>query len=74
MAHYSLRAATPGMLLTIEAGPGAVVSAGDVVARLEIMKTEIPVESPVAGRVVHVHVEVGATVADGDLLLTIDSR
>lgn len=74
MANYALRAATPGTLLTIEVGTGAVVAEGDVVARLEIMKTEIPVESPVAGRIVAIHVALGGIVAEGDLLMTIDAR
>jgi biotin carboxyl carrier protein len=72
VAHYLLRAATPGALLTIEVGTGTVVAEGDVVARLEIMKTEVPVESPVAGRIAAIHVALGGVVADGDLLMTID--
>jgi biotin carboxyl carrier protein len=64
----------PGTVFRIEVGAGAVVAEGDVLAYLEIMKTEIPVESPVAGTVLAVHVALGERVADGDLLVTIDAR
>jgi biotin carboxyl carrier protein len=74
VAHYLLRAATPGTVFRIEVAAGAVVAEGDVLARLEIMKTEIPVESPLAGTVAAIHVALGDPVADGDLLMTIDAR
>lgn len=51
---------------------GAAVSAGDDVAILESMKMEIPIESPVAGRVVTVHVAPDDVVNEGDPLFDIE--
>jgi len=50
---------------------GDAVEDGDTVMILESMKMEIPVEAEESGTVSKVHVEVGASVAEGDPLVTL---
>ena len=56
-----------------------LVAAGDEVAArqplvvLEAMKMETPIAAPFAGRVTEVHVEEGAAVAAGALLVALDT-
>lgn len=56
-------------LLTEE---GAQVTEGDVLAVLESMKMEIPVEAPVGGKVIEVKVSEGDIVQEDDVLVVID--
>jgi acetyl-CoA carboxylase biotin carboxyl carrier protein len=51
---------------------GASVAEGDTLAILESMKMEIPVESPVAGRVADVRVAPNDQVQEGDLIALIE--
>jgi biotin carboxyl carrier protein len=51
---------------------GASVVEGDTLAILESMKMEIPVESPVAGRVAEVRVAPNDQVQEGDLIAVIE--
>ena len=73
-----------GMLTEVQAHiTGTVwkilVKAGDTVTQdqtlviLESMKMEMPIESPEAGRVTSVAVSEGASVEEGELLLTLES-
>jgi acetyl-CoA carboxylase biotin carboxyl carrier protein len=48
------------------------VQAGDPLVILESMKMEIPVETPVAGRVTEVRVEEGSVVQEGDVIAVIE--
>lgn len=56
-----------------------VVQVGDVVAEnqtlviLESMKMEMPVEAPEVGRVASIAVAEGASVDEGDVLVTLES-
>jgi acetyl-CoA carboxylase biotin carboxyl carrier protein len=56
-----------------------LVKAGDTVTQdqtlviLESMKMEMPLESPEAGRVVSIAVAEGASVEEGEVLLTMES-
>lgn len=56
-----------------------LVKAGDTVTQdqtlviLESMKMEMPIESPEAGRVTSVAVNEGASVEEGELILTLES-
>ena len=56
-----------------------LVQVGDAVAQdqplviLESMKMEMPVEAPEAGRVQQINVAEGASVDEGDVLLTLES-
>ena len=52
---------------------GVVVSPGDVVAVLESMKLEIPVETDVSGTVSAILVAVGDGVLEGQPILSLDS-
>ncbi|HMI92214.1 MAG TPA: urea carboxylase [Polyangiales bacterium] len=56
--------------LTVERGQR--VHAGDTVAVVEAMKTEIAVQAPLAGRVHALHAEIGAVVGSGQVLLIVD--
>jgi acetyl-CoA carboxylase biotin carboxyl carrier protein len=73
MALYSLKADTQGMVSAIDIAAGDRVAIAQVLLRLEIMKMEIPVETPVAGRVTKVHVKAGEYVSEGQLLATIET-
>jgi biotin carboxyl carrier protein len=53
--------------------PGQEVAAREALVVLEAMKMETPVSAPFAGRVSAVHVEEGAPVAAGTLLVELDA-
>jgi acetyl-CoA carboxylase biotin carboxyl carrier protein len=73
MAIYKLKADTQGTVSAIDIAAEDRIAAAQVLLRLEIMKMEIPVETPVAGRVTTVHVKVGEYVSEGQLLATIET-
>jgi acetyl-CoA carboxylase biotin carboxyl carrier protein len=58
-----------GTVVRIEVAKGTAVAAGQVVAVLESMKMELPVEAQVGGTVVEIRVAAGQPVAEGDLLV-----
>lgn len=66
-----IRADLPAVVLAIEVQVGTEVQEGDSLVLLESMKLEIPMEAPRSGRVTAVHVAVGETVHDGQLLVEI---
>ena len=51
---------------------GQRVATGDTIAILESMKMEIPVESPVAGKVAELRVAPDDQVNEGDVIAVID--
>ena len=53
--------------------PGDAVDVGTVVAVLESMKMEIPVESHVAGTVVELPVAEGTIVQEGDAVVIVEA-
>jgi acetyl-CoA carboxylase biotin carboxyl carrier protein len=53
-------------------GPGDTVGEGDPLVILESMKMEIPVPSPVAGRVSEVRVSEGGVVQEGDVIAVVE--
>ncbi|PZF82352.1 acetyl-CoA carboxylase biotin carboxyl carrier protein subunit [Jiangella anatolica] len=59
----------PAVVLELGVAVGDAVDAGQVVAVLESMKLEIPIETPASGTVTAVHVAVGETVDDGQVLV-----
>ncbi|WP_110112933.1 biotin/lipoyl-containing protein [Bacillus sp. CGMCC 1.16541] len=61
-----------GMVLNVLVAEGSDVSPGEVVLLLESMKMEIPVESPEAGKIAAVNVNVGDFVNEGDVLVTVE--
>jgi biotin carboxyl carrier protein len=60
-----------GSVFRIEVAVGDSVAELDVLAIIESMKLEIPVETEVTGTVQAIHVAEGDTVAEGDLMFTV---
>jgi len=71
VAHDASRCVSPlpGTVLKVLVKPGDTVTANQTLMVLDAMKMETNVPSAVAGRVKAVHVEAGATVRQGDLLV-----
>jgi len=67
-----VRAEIPANVWKVNVEVGQTVAAGDTLAVLESMKMEIPVESPVAGRVIEVRVAPEDHVVEGDVLVVIE--
>jgi acetyl/propionyl-CoA carboxylase alpha subunit len=68
----TLTAPMPGTVLRVLVVPGDEVVARQPLVVLEAMKMETPIAAPYAGRVTEVHVEEGATVAAGALLVALE--
>jgi acetyl-CoA carboxylase biotin carboxyl carrier protein len=62
-----------GTVWKILVKPGDSVVSEQVLVILESMKMEMPVESPEAGKVLSIAVAEGASVDEGDVLLTLES-
>jgi acetyl-CoA carboxylase biotin carboxyl carrier protein len=69
-----VRAHITGTVWKILVKPGDSVTQDQPVAILESMKMEMPVEAPEAGRVVSIATTEGASVDEGDLLLSLESE
>jgi len=63
---------TPGNVWKILKNPGDTVAEGDIIMILEAMKMEIDITAPKAGKIVSVDVNVNDTVADAQLLATME--
>jgi acetyl-CoA carboxylase biotin carboxyl carrier protein len=61
-----------GTVVRVEKSPGEAVTAGEAIVILESMKMEMPVESPIDGRVKEVRVKEGQSVAEGDVLAVVE--
>ena len=61
-----------GTVVRVEKQPGDTVSAGEPILILESMKMEMPLESPVDGRVKEIRVKEGQAVAEGDVLAVVE--
>ncbi len=61
-----------GTVVEVLVGPGDTVRAGRPVVIIESMKMEHEVAAPASGRVATLHVEAGAGVSSGELLLVIE--
>jgi acetyl-CoA carboxylase biotin carboxyl carrier protein len=61
-----------GTVWTVDVSVGDVVAAGDVVAVLESMKMEMPVESELAGTVAEILCTPGQAVEEGQALLLLN--
>jgi acetyl-CoA carboxylase biotin carboxyl carrier protein len=55
-----------GKVWKIEAAPGTLLAADDVILILESMKMEIPVAAPAAGKLLELLVKEGDMVNEGD--------
>jgi acetyl-CoA carboxylase biotin carboxyl carrier protein len=69
-----VRAHITGTVWKILVKPGELVAAEQTLVIIESMKMEMPIESPEAGRVSSVAVSEGASVDEGDLLLSLESK
>jgi len=61
-----------GTVWKIECAVGDEIAEGDVVAILESMKMEMPVEAEDAGTVAEIRCEVGQAVSEGDTLVVLE--
>ena len=67
-----IRSPITGSVFRLDSSRGDAVAPGDVVAILESMKLEIPVESEVAGTIAEVHVAEGDSVGEDDVMFTVE--
>ncbi|GAB4153048.1 MAG: hypothetical protein Fur0037_21850 [Planctomycetota bacterium] len=67
-----IRAAMPGIVVDVRAVEGKEVAEGETLVVLEAMKMQNPLPAEHGGTVRKVHVEKGATVSAGDLLVEIE--
>lgn len=67
-----VRAEITANVWQVHAEVGQQVAEGDTLAILESMKMEIPVESPVAGKVAEIRVAPNDQVQEGDLIAVIE--
>ncbi|MGB5506485.1 MAG: biotin/lipoyl-containing protein, partial [Sulfurovum sp.] len=63
---------TPGNVWKIVKNPGDTVAEGDVIMILEAMKMEIDIPAPKAGKIATINVNVNDSVADAQLLATME--
>ena len=63
---------TPGNVWKILKNPGDAVAEGDIIMILEAMKMEIDIAAPQAGKIATIDVNVNDTVADAQLLATME--
>jgi len=63
---------TPGNVWKIIKNPGDTVAEGDVIMILEAMKMEIDITAPKAGKIASINVNVNDSVADAQLLATME--
>jgi acetyl-CoA carboxylase biotin carboxyl carrier protein len=66
-----LRAPMVGRIIEVLVETGARVEEEDEVLVIESMKMQIPIAAPCGGTVTAIHVNVGDTVQEGDLLLVL---
>jgi acetyl-CoA carboxylase biotin carboxyl carrier protein len=67
-----IKAHITGTVWKIEVSVGDEVSEGDVIAILESMKMEMPVETDDDGTVKEIKVEEGQAIAEGDVIAVLD--
>jgi acetyl-CoA carboxylase biotin carboxyl carrier protein len=68
----SVTAHITGTVWKVEVKVGDVVAVGQSCVIIESMKMEMPVEAPIAGKVVTIACKEGQAVSEGDVLLTLD--
>jgi acetyl-CoA carboxylase biotin carboxyl carrier protein len=64
-----IAAEVTGVVWKIEKHVGDEVSAGDVLLVLESMKMELPLESPIGGKIAEVRCKEGQSVSEGEILV-----
>jgi acetyl-CoA carboxylase biotin carboxyl carrier protein len=61
-----------GTVVRVEKQPGDSVTEGEAIVILESMKMEMPLESPLSGKVKEIRVKEGQAVAEGDVLAVVE--
>jgi len=74
VAAGSLRAPTPGVIVSLPVAAGETVSTGAVIAVLEAMKIEQRIVAPAGGRLTQLRVRVGEQVEAGTELAVIEAE
>lgn len=72
MARRDIKAEISGTVVSIVAKRDASVAEGDTIAFVEAMKMEIPVVSPVAGKIVELRISEGDVIAENALVAIIE--
>ncbi|MDG1133825.1 MAG: acetyl-CoA carboxylase biotin carboxyl carrier protein subunit [Pseudomonadales bacterium] len=73
MAKHDVESEVTGNVWKVLLETGATVAAGDVIIILESMKMEIPVEAPVAGKLIDIMVAPEEQVEEDQVLAVIES-
>jgi acetyl-CoA carboxylase biotin carboxyl carrier protein len=73
MGEFKVKTEVAGRVCALPLAVGAAVKKGDDVAVVEAMKMEIPVASPVDGKVRAILVAVDEVVAEGQALMVLDA-
>jgi biotin carboxyl carrier protein len=73
MARVTIKAEIAGRVCALPSSVGGIVKRGEDVAIIEAMKMEIPVASPVSGKIEAILVSVDDVVTEGQALLIIDN-
>ena len=73
MAKHDVESEVTGNVWKVLLETGASVAAGDVIIILESMKMEIPVEAPVAGKLIDIMVAPEEQVEEDQVLAVIES-
>ncbi len=73
MASTEILAPTAGLVVKVSVSQDTSVSAGDTVAVLQSMKTEISITTDVGGRVSQILVKKGDEVTIGQTLVVVES-
>jgi biotin carboxyl carrier protein len=69
----TLTALMPGKIIAINAVAGDAVKAGDTLIIMEAMKMEMALDAPRDGVIAKINAAVDALVADGDILLALET-
>ena len=72
MAKHDVESEVTGNVWKVLLETGATVAAGDVIIILESMKMEIPVEAPVAGKLIDIMVAPEEQVEEDQVLAVIE--
>ena len=67
-----IKSPMPGTVLAVKCTVGQAVKKGDPVVMIEAMKMETPIPAPQDGTIASINTQQGATVASGDVLVTMN--
>lgn len=73
MANIEVQSEVAGSVWKLVAHPGASLEAGDPIVILESMKMEIPVEAPVAARLLELYVAEDDPVEEGQVVALLET-